>query len=165
MDIELLIQAIREALAAIVDPRLYDTERGFQGRLLAELHTRIPMLLPVDHAIIEQEHQKTLARHGITLRPDIIIHQPFNPAIHANRREGNFAVIALKLRAGPKKAAQDFGDLVTMLDVLRYPIGIFINVSHTRTQIQHAPAQAHGRIVAFATRLTANGVGVIEARA
>lgn len=163
MDIEPLLQAIREALTAIVDPRFYETERGFQGELLAELRMRIPALLPVDRAIVEQEHQKSLARHGVALRPDIIIHQPFNSAIHASRREGNFAVIALKLRAGPKKAAQDFGDLVTMLDVLRYPIGIFINIGHTRTQIGHAPVQAHGRVVAFATRLTAKGVGIVEA--
>ena len=165
MNIEFLLQVIRKALEAIVDPRYYNTERGFQGRILAELHTRIAEVFPEHCVIIEQEHQKTRRRHGITLRPDIIVHQPFDPTIHGSRCDGNFAVIALKLRAGPRKAAQDFENLLVMLDELHYTIGVFINVDHTCPQIEHVPAQAAGRIVAFATKLTQNGVCVVEARA
>lgn len=165
MDIETLLQAIRESLLAILEPRFYENERGFQGQLLVELSRRIPEYLLANHAVIEQEYQKTLKRHGLKIRPDIIIHQPFDPAIHVNRCDGNFAVIALKLKAGPKKAARDFEDLHSMLEVLHYPVGIFINVSHSRPQANHVPAQACGRIIAFATKLTADGVRVVEARA
>lgn len=165
MDTEALLQAIRESLLAIVDPRFYETERGFQGQLLVKLSRRIPAYLLAERALIEQEHQKTLELHGLTIRPDIIIHHPFEPAGRATRRDGNFAVIELKLRAGPKKAAEDFANLQSMLTALDYPIGIFINVSHSPTQANHAPPEAHGRIIAFATRLTADGVRLIEARA
>ncbi|MGY1426140.1 hypothetical protein [Lysobacter sp. A289] len=165
MDTELFLQAIRESLLAIAEPRFYETERGFQGQLLVELSKRIPDCLLADRAVIEQEYQKTLERHGIKLRPDIIIHQPFDPAVHANRLDGNFAVIALKLRAGPKKAAEDFADLESILAKLRYPIGVFINISHSRPQANYVPASARGKIVAFATRLTSDGARVVEARA
>jgi hypothetical protein len=165
LDTDLLLEAVRNSLVAIRDPRFYETERGFQGQLLAELAHRMPDLFPADYVIIEQEHQKTLARHGITLRPDVIIHQPYDPAIHATRRDGNFAVIALKLRAGPTKALGDFKDLITMMDVLHYPVGIFINIGHSHPQFEHTPAGAQGRIVAFATRLEANNVLVVEERA
>ena len=165
MDIENLLQAIRGSLLAIVDPRLYETERGFQGQFLVELFRRIPEYLPADRALIEQEHQKTLERHGLAIRPDIIIHQPFDPAFHATRRVGNFAVIELKLRAGPKKATKDFVNLHSMLTALHYPIGIFINISHSRPQANHVPPKARGQIIAFATRLTSKGARVVEARA
>ena len=45
-----------------------------------------------------QEHQKTLRIHGLNIRPDIVIHEPFDPLIHANRRDGNYAVFELALR-------------------------------------------------------------------
>ena len=165
MDIETLIEALSESLYAIEEPRFYETERGFQGQLLVELSKRIPEYFPDDIAIIEQEHQKTLERHGLKIRPDIVIHQPFDPTIHETRRHGNFAVIELKLRAGPKRAAEDFTNLYSMLTLLDYPVGIFINVSHSRTQAIHAPAEARGRIIAFATKLTPDGVQVVVERA
>ena len=165
MDLETLLEAIRESLLAITEPRFYQNERGFQGQLLIELSRRIPEFLPANRTIIEQEHQKTLDHHGLDIRPDIIIHQSFDPAIHTSRREKNFAVIELKRRAGPKKAAEDFESLNSMLKALHYPIGIFINIGHTKTQAAHIPVEARGRIIAFATRLTANGVRVVVARA
>jgi hypothetical protein len=164
VDIEALLQAIRQSLHAIVEPRFYETERGFQGQLLVELSRRVPHILLANHTLIEQEHQKTLERHGLKLRPDIIIHHPFDPTIHATRSDGNFAVIALKLRAGPKKATEDFVDLHSMLTELRYPVGIFINVNHSRPQAKYVPIQARGQIIAFATRLTANGIRIVEVR-
>lgn len=164
MDLDSLLQAIRNSLLAIVDPRFYESERGFQGQLLVELSSRVPELMPRNRGIIEQEHQKTLLNHNLTIRPDIIIHEPYDPEIHANRRQGNFAVIELKLYAGPKKAVEDFKSLYSMLTVLEYPVGIFININHTRTQVNHVPAEARGRIVSFATRLTQNGAQIVEDR-
>ena len=165
MDTQLLFAAVRESLQAITEPRFYETERGFQGQLLIELSKRIPNFLPRDLAIIEQEHQKTLEHHGLRIRPDIIIHKPFNPELHASRQKGNFAVIELKLRARPKKAIEDFSSIQSMLRVLDYPVGIFINIDQTRTQIEHAPSSCHGKLVAFSTKLMKGRAFVRMARA
>ncbi len=63
---------------------------------MAQLTRRLQ--LP-DYAIVEQEYQKQADLHGMTIRPDIIIHDPFNPTRHHVRTEGNLAVVELKLRA------------------------------------------------------------------
>jgi hypothetical protein len=165
MNIETLIEIIRESLYAIEEPRFYETERGFQGQLLIELSKRIPKYFPDGMAVIEQEHQKTLELHGLRIRPDIVIHQPFDQVIHETRRHGNFAVIELKLRAGPKKAAEDFKNLYSMLTLLDYPVGIFINIGHSCPQAIHVPDGARGRIIAFATKLMPDGVQVVVGRA
>lgn len=165
MHLDILLEAIRESLRAITQPRFYETERGFQGQFLVELSRRIPEYILDQHAIIEQEYQKTPYRHGLSIRPDIIIHRPYDPAAHVSRQDGNIAVIELKLKAGPKKAAEDFESLNYMLGVLDYSIGIFINIGHSRTQAAYIPVEARGRIISFAARLTADGVQVVEARA
>jgi hypothetical protein len=162
MDLNALLEATRDSILAITEPRFYQTERGFQGQLLVELSRRRPDYILANHAILEQEHQKTLDRQGLDIRPDIIIHTPFDPAVHASRQDGNFAVIELKLRAGPKRASEDFASLISMLDRLHYPIGIFINVGHSKTQAVHIPAESRGRIVAFSVQLTTTGVRFVE---
>jgi hypothetical protein len=164
METETLLKAVRTSIETIDSPRNYDNERGLQGQLLVELSKRIPACLPPDRTLIEQEHQKTLEHHGLTIRPDIIIHQPFDPAHHGSRREGNFAVFELKRRASAKEAAEDFGSLAAMLDVLQYPIGIFINIGSDETHANLVPQQARGRIVIFAARLIDGHVRVTEAR-
>jgi hypothetical protein len=163
VDLERFLGVLRGSLTAILNPRFYESERGFQGQLLIELSKRIPDFLP-DHAVLEQEHQKTLARHGLDIRPDVIIHQPFDPAIHFSRRDGNFAVIELKLRANAAKAKEDFESLHKMLTVLHYPLGIFININDSRTHDNQIPAHARGRIVALATTLTDQGARIVEAQ-
>lgn len=165
MNIDALLQAIHESLSAITEPRFYENERGFQGQLLIELSQRIPAFIPRNHSILEQEHQKSLKHHGLDIRPDIIIHEPFDSTIHQSRKDGNFAVIEIKRRAGRKKAMEDFENIYSMLEILRYPIGIFINIDHTKTQVGHVTEKYHGRIIAFATKLTENGVRVDLARA
>lgn len=165
MDMDVLLEAIRDSLLAITMPRFYENERGFQGQLLIELSQRIPALIPEDYAILEQEHQKTLERHGLEIRPDIILHQPFDPAIHQSRQDGNFAVIELKRKAGPKKAIEDFESLCSMLEILHYPIGIFINIGHAKTHVEHVPSRGRGQVITFATRLIQDEVCVDMARA
>jgi hypothetical protein len=50
-----MIPIIVEALRSVRHPRFFDTERGYQGELLAELRARMPEAgLPGD-AVIEQE--------------------------------------------------------------------------------------------------------------
>jgi len=158
---ESVILGIRESLAAVSAPRFFETERGFQGELLAQLRHRVPLLNDV---IVEQEYQKRLMVHGLNIRPDIIVHEPFNPELHKARTEGNFAVIELKLNASPAEAMEDFSSLSAMLDVLQYPIGIFINIASARTHSDLVPIQVRGKIVCFAVYLEGDTTHVIEER-
>lgn len=88
---EHFLTLFQEALAAIRESRPYATERGYQGALIGDLQKRLDgAALPGD-PIIEQEYQKTLPHHGITVRPDLIIHIPFERGATRRRNEGNSA--------------------------------------------------------------------------
>ena len=94
MDKDAFLAIMNDALASIRQRRLFETERGYQGELLAMLRPRlVGAALPGD-PIVEQEYQKRIKDHGITIRPDIIIHVPFERGASQNRAEGNFAAIA-----------------------------------------------------------------------
>jgi hypothetical protein len=150
-----------EALAAISVSRFFETERGFQGELLVQLRNRLKLS---DTAIVEQEYQKRLIAHGLKNRPDIIIHEPFNPEIHGSRTDGNIAVIELKLNASPQEAAEDFHSLAAMLQVLQYPIGFFVNISSKIPHGDLVPNQVLGKIVCFAVYLAEGKTIVVEER-
>lgn len=150
MNIEHFISCLHEALAACDHPRYFETERGFQGKLLVELERR--MHIP-DQAIIEQEYQKRLKAHGLTSRPDIVIHEPYDSRLHAARDVGNLVVIELKLKASKKKAKADLANLARMLDVLHYKIGVFINIGASETHAALLPAGIDGHIISFAVFL------------
>jgi hypothetical protein len=158
---ESVIVGVRESLAAVSAPRFFETERGFQGELLVQLRHRVSLL---DDVIVEQEYQKRLMLHGLNIRPDIIVHKPYNPKFNKARTEGNIAVIELKLNASAAEAVGDFVSLSAMLDILQYPIGIFINIASARTHSDMVPIQAKGRIVCFAVYLEGNTPYVIEDR-
>ncbi|MBK1616777.1 hypothetical protein CKO44_25420, partial [Rubrivivax gelatinosus] len=143
-------RAVRVGLAAIATPRYFDTERGYQGALLAQLHEHLPLS---QDAIVEQEYQKQAGAHGLTIRPDIIIHEPFDPARHHARTEGNVAVIELKRRATVAEARADFESLRLMLVTLRYPLGLFINVDAAITHAALVPADIRERVGCFAVML------------
>lgn len=164
MDYDALLGCFRQALTAIDQPRFFETERGFQGELRAKLEaSQLRELLP-QGAILEQEYQKRLDTHGLKIRPDLIIHEPFDPARHSGRQQGNHAVIELKLRASQKRAEGDFKSLLAMMEVLEYPFGIFINIDSQRTHARCVPAEGHGRIVCFAVWLQGNQPQVMEER-
>lgn len=162
MDRATLLQHLRECLALIENPRFFESERGFQGELLVLLRQRIPNEVLPQGALIEQEYQKRLGTHGLNIRPDIIIHEPFDPNRHEDRSEGNHAVIELKLTANPNEAAGDFQSLSDMINTLQYPLAIFINIASTKTYIHLAPEQAIGRLVCFATTLNNGRADVVE---
>ena len=132
------------------ETRLFETERGYQGALLGQLDRRLQLPARV---IVEQEYQKQAGRHGLNIRPDIIIHEPFDPHRHANRMEGNIAVLELKLRASAADAADDFRKIGEMIRVLRYPVGFFVNVSSTLTYGELIPANLKERVFPFAASL------------
>ena len=83
-----MIPAIVTALRAVSKPRFFETERGYQGEFLAELRAALPALGPPGDIIVEQEYQKTLPRHNINIRPDIIVHVPTADGATAPSSEG-----------------------------------------------------------------------------
>ena len=158
---ESIIASLRESLAAISAPRFFESERGFQGELLVQLSKRLKLS---DNTIIEQEHQKKLMAHGLNIRPDIIVHEPFNSERHGARTEGNFAVIELKLNASVAEALEDFTNLSKMLKVLQYPIGFFINIGSPTTHCNSLPNSVKGKIVCFAVYVAEGKTHVVEER-
>lgn len=160
-NLECLLSSMRDAFGSIKHSRFFESERAFQGQLLVELQKRI--YLP-DQAIFEQEHQKRLKGHGTNIRPDIIVHEPYNPKRHSSRSDGNLAVIELKLKAGVTEATADFHSLAVMCDLLRYEVGIFVNIASMETHASLIPAEARGHIVSFAVSLVDGEVNVIDSR-
>jgi hypothetical protein len=156
-----VIPVIVGALRAIVNPRFFETERGFQAEFLANLRAALPALgLPGD-AIVEQEYQKRFRTHGIKRRPDVIIHVP--TLLGGNRREGNFAVFALKLTAGPARARSDFDALDAIIRALDYPLGVFINIAAKKTHAEHYQGAFPSRLHWFAVYRSEEGAQVRHA--
>jgi hypothetical protein len=100
------LDALAGALGAIDEARLFQDERGYQGKLLQELAIRFAEGGFPGHPIVQQEYQKTLPMHGIRIRPDMIVHIPFERGGLANRLQGNFVAIELKRDASEKAARQ-----------------------------------------------------------
>lgn len=154
--------ALEKSLQSVVEPVLYGDERGFQGALLHELNARLGHGVLPDDPVIQQEYQKRLRHHGITIRPDIIVHIPFERGGMENRGEGNFAAIELKRRATPKAARQAFASLSQMKRILKYPLTVFINVDTEETRAALCPRSIAEQTVCFAVRLN-EGKPVVKA--
>lgn len=151
-----MIPLIIKSLQGITHPRFFETERGFQGELLAELRTALHGAALADEPIAEQEYQKRLPAHGITIRPDIIIHIPTKP--RGNHRTGNFVAFELKLRARQRQAKEDFANLDLILGALDYPLGVFVNINSSQTYAQHYSGVFKERIHFFALRRRSAGI-------
>lgn len=164
MDTETLLVHIHGALGTISHPRFYETERGFQGALLGALAQTIPDHVLPPGAQIEQEYQKRLGAHGLTVRPDIIIHEPFDETRHASRQDGNIAVIELKLNASKAEARGDFESLEKMMVALNYPVAIFINIASEQTHAALVSDASKGRLTCFAVSIRDGHAHVIEER-
>lgn len=151
-----------EALRMIKEPRFFGTERGYQGELLAELRNRLGgARLPGD-PIVEQEYQKTISLHGLTIRPDIIIHIPFERGVTNSRREGNFVAVELKCRVGRRQAGDAFENLRQIKEALNYPLTVFVNVDSANTHAELCPGSIAAQTVCIAVRLE-DGNPVIRA--
>lgn len=159
-----LLTIVRESLLAVSNPRYYETERGFQGALLAELNSRLPSLQLAD-AIVEQEYQKRMPEHGIRIRPDIIIHVPFKEGRHNSRREGNFVAFELKINANQNSAFEDYKSLSKMCDVLGYPLGIFINIASNTAFLNDYQGSHKDKLYAFSVWLESGQVQLNEEHA
>jgi hypothetical protein len=91
--------------------------------------------------------------HGIRIRPDIIIHVPFERDGMERREQGNFVAIELKRRAGTKTAAKAFANLELMKVRLNYPLTIFINVDSAVTHRELCPERIADQTVCMAVEL------------
>jgi len=150
---EHFLTVLRDALGNIGEARLFQDERGYQGELLQELGRRLERgSLPGD-PIIQQEYQKRLPLHKVRIRPDIIVHVPFDRGLTGSRDEGNFVAIELKRRATAKTARQAFANLALMKKALKYPLTIFINVDSEETHGAICPKSIAGQTVCFAVLL------------
>jgi hypothetical protein len=163
VEIDQFLATLRDALASITESRVYESERGYQGQLLIEISSRLKNL-PVwpGAPFVEQEYQKNADVHGLRIRPDIIIHQPFDRGNVRSRKEGNYVVFELKLRATEKEALHDFGKLSDMCTVLEYQLGVFINIDATNTYLAQYNGPMRDRLRAFAVRLNNGTVELHE---
>lgn len=148
------------ALTSIDEPRLYKSERGYQGALLAELIRRLRDANFVGRPIAEQEYQKVVHKHGLRTRPDLIVHVPFDRGVTGSRASGNYVAIELKRKAGPQKARLDLDKLKRLAETLNYPLTLFVNIDHTKSQVATCPAEIAAQTVCFAVRLE-NGKPII----
>ncbi|MBN6738884.1 hypothetical protein [Burkholderia multivorans] len=162
MDRDLFLEHLTTALRAITTPRFYETERGFQGELLVRLQQVIPEGFLPDRVIIEQEYQKRLRVHGLAVRPDIVIHEPFDPSRHRSRQDRNIVVIELKLAATAENAAADMKSLVRMMEILEYPLAVFLNIASEVTHADIVPAEWRERIVCFAISMRNGEVHIVR---
>ena len=162
MDKGRFLALFMEALRTIREPRFFDTERGYQGELLAELRNRIDGAGLQGDPIVEQEYQKTIPHHGLTIRPDIIIHIPFERGVTNSRREGNFVAVELKCRASRRQAGNAFENLRQIKEALNYPLTVFVSVDSANTYAELCPGSIAAQTVCIAVRLE-DGNPVIRA--
>jgi hypothetical protein len=158
---EMFVAALRKAMQGIFDPRFYETERGYQGALIAQLTIHLDIAALNGNPIIEQEYQKTLPRHGITIRPDIIIHIPSRPNSDDDRSFGNFVAIEIKRGATDVEAKLDYDSLALLAHRLAYPLTIFINIDSDDDHRRSCPPEITEQTISVSVRLE-DGVPVIR---
>jgi hypothetical protein len=156
------LSGLERALASVKHIRYFETERGYQGALIAELQNELPNF-NWDSAIIEQEYQKRIKEHGITLRPDIIIHVPFDNDESNTRGEGNFVVFELKLNANESSALVDYNNLSQMCSLLNYPLAVFININSDQTHIKKYEGENKDKLVSYSVSLSEGQVTISKA--
>ena len=147
------LTVLRQALGNINEERSFQDERSFQGALLQELARRLERGVLPDDPIIEEQYHKRLRAHGIRIRPDIIVHVPFERRLTEGRGQGKFIAIELKLRATAKTAKEALGNLAILKKVLKYPLTIFINVDSDETHFPLCPEGVVDQTVCFEVRL------------
>lgn len=157
MDKEQLLSAVVASLTAVNAPHYYEDERGFQGEFYAQLHHRLRDMVLPEGAMLREEYQKKLSQHRLRIRPDIILHEPFNPDRHRGRDDGNHAVMELKRRATRRTADDAFASLIAMIATLNYPLGVFINVDSSRTWAELVPETYRPHIICLVVSLGENG--------
>lgn len=149
------IEILRSALMRISEPRLFETERGYQAELLAEIqHVLKQQKDDFTRPFAESEYQKRLDAHGVRFRPDIIVHVPYNRGVSPTRRHDNYLVVMLKLAAEKGKADEDFGKLARLCTALDYPVGALVNLGTTELWLPQYNAEIEGEFTLFEFAVT-----------
>ena len=68
------------------------------------------------------------------------------------------------MNAAEAEAAKDFYSLAAMIQVLDYPLGVFINIGSSITHGNLVPRAVRGSVVAFAVELRDGKTHVVEER-
>ena len=131
------LRILRESLEAITEPRFFETERGFQGELLAELRARLREARFPGDPIVEQEYQKRMREHGIRIRPDLIVHIPFERGLTRVRSDGNFVAVEIKRDINDVPAA--FANLAVIERALDYTLTVLVMVNSPDTCAGQCP--------------------------
>ena len=126
------------------------------------LRARVPEAGFPGDPIIEQEHQKRLPDHGINLRPDLIIHIPFDRGTLEDRKGGNFVVIEIKRRSADVQQA--FESLRMIHEALNYQLTVLVNIDSQQTHAEECPASIAQQTVCFAVMEEA-GAPVVRVQA
>lgn len=147
------LAVLQQALRSITEERSFQDERSFQGALLQELARTFKRGVMQDDPIIEEEYQKRIRAHGIRIRPDIIVHVPFDRGGMDRRDQGNFIAIELKRLATLESASKAFANLEQMKRKLNYPLTIFINIDSEKTHHELCPESIAAQTVFFAVEL------------
>ena len=160
-DQRIFLRGLENAILRVENSRYFETERGYQGALIAELQNELTSF-NWDNAIIEQEYQKRIRPHGIRVRPGIIIHVPFNSDEHNTRGEGNFVVFELKLNARENAALTDLENLSQMCSLLNYPLGVFININASSTHLDKYDGENKDKLVGYSVNLNNDQVSFVK---
>jgi hypothetical protein len=158
------LNLLTAALESIREPRFFRTERGYQGELVGELRERLGEAGFPGDPVVEQEYQKRIRTHGIRIRPDIIIHIPFERGLAEFPDSGNFVAIELKWRATKTTARAALANLARIREALKYPLTVFINIDSEENYATSCLKRASGLTVCFAVRLE-GGRPVVRSRA
>jgi hypothetical protein len=157
------LQLLRSALLAIQEPRFYSTEREYQGELLAQIGARLGDV-PIwpGSSAVEQEYQENAAAHGLDIRPDLIIHAPFDRGLFEHKREGDYVVIELKRRASKQTVESAYAKLTQICTLLDYAMGILIHVDSDQVFFSEPGSTASERLHGFAVELRDGRVHLLE---
>jgi hypothetical protein len=159
--IENIELAITRALSKITNPRFFETERGFQGEFKSKLESEIGKELD-PNSIFEEEYQKIIKHHGLRLRPDLIIHNPFHQEKNPDRRHGNHIAFAFKLKSNQKSAQEDFQKLDKLIGFLNFELGVFININSRKTFYETYTGDRKPNIRCFAVEMLNDAVRVLK---
>jgi len=150
---EKIIRSTINALSEINNPRLFKTERGYQGEFYCQLKRELTTngLLSGDR-MLEMEPQKVNSRHHTRQRPDIILHIPIEIS-GANPDENNFAVWELKLDGKSTDAIYEINNFEYMFRELKYSLAIFINIDSDNNFKDKFEQHLNNDVIALAVKL------------
>lgn len=156
-----LIAATTEALRRTAAPRHFHAgERGYQGWFFASLQAVLNELgFLAGGLVVEMEYQKSPATHRTGLRPDIVVHVPRSEE-DPSPFKGNLAVYELKKLASSGPATSDLLKLESLVAILNYRLGIFVNIGAEVPGMHRANRVRDSRIHAYSVRRVNGGVEI-----